>query len=100
MLGFILLSIPPRVDFNNYFLSTRTTVIMKGAIILVLGILLNVITHYITQNDDDKTRRYISLSAGTLFIIIGIYMLSPQELQIDEKISLDDIKMKVKLFSQ
>ena len=73
---------------------------MKGAIIVVLGILLNVIAHYVTQNDIDKTRRYVSLSTGTLFIIIGIYMLSPQELQIDEKISLDDIKTKVKLFSQ
>lgn len=73
---------------------------MKGAIVVVLGILLNVITHYVTQNDDVKTRRYISLSVGTLFIIIGIYILTPQELQIDEKISLDDIKTKVKLFSQ
>lgn len=72
----------------------------KALAIIISGILLNIITYYVTQNDDDKTRRYISLSAGTLAILLGFYLITPQDLHIEEKISLDDIKSKVKLFSQ
>lgn len=72
----------------------------KGLIVIIVGIVLNVITYRVTQNDDDKSRRYITLSIVTIATLIGFYLMVPGELNIEEKISLEEIKSKVKLFSQ
>lgn len=73
---------------------------IKGLVIIILGLLLNIITHYKTRKDDDKIRRYTALSAGTLLILLGFYVITPQDTQVNEKISLEDIKTKVQLFNQ
>lgn len=73
---------------------------MLGIAIVILGVILTIVSYQVTQNDINKSRRYMSLSAGTLSIILGFYIYTSYIPVIHEKISIDDIKTKVKLFSQ